>query len=76
MLPRPGDEARRLPPAHGVDEPDPARAREVFDADYEFERETVLESGTIELHRDRLQDPVWRLGRAQLFAKFQYLFRL
>ena len=47
-----------------------------FDSDYEFERETALEDGRIELHRDRLEDPVWRLQRAQLFAKFQYLFRL
>jgi hypothetical protein len=47
-----------------------------FDSDYEFERETTLADGAIELHRDRLDDPVWRLERAQLFAKFQYLFRL
>ncbi len=47
-----------------------------FAADYEFNRETTLGDGSIELHPNRLDTPVWRLERAQVFAKLQYLFRL
>jgi hypothetical protein len=47
-----------------------------FDNGYTFARETELGDGTISTREFDWDNPTWRLERAQVFAKFQYLFRL
>jgi len=47
-----------------------------FNDGYEFSRETNLSDGTIRIEGDQWDGSTWRLERVQVFAKFQYLFRL
>lgn len=47
-----------------------------FAEGYEFAREMYRPDGFIEVHSDLWDNSTWRMERAQVFAKFQYLFRL
>jgi len=47
-----------------------------FKDGYVFERETELGDGTVRALPADWNKPTWRLERAQVYAKFQYLFRL
>jgi hypothetical protein len=47
-----------------------------FKEGYVFTRETQLSDGTISTRETDWNNATWRLERAQVFAKFQYLFRL
>ena len=47
-----------------------------FENGYQFDRETHYSDASIGRSADTLHKPLWRLNQAQIFAKFQYLFRL
>ena len=47
-----------------------------FNEAYGFTREIRHSDGTIEWQEDTWDQSTWRLSQAQVFAKFQYLFRL